>query len=717
MKKRLLAIGIIIISLFTMVFTIYDRAKVESNNKGVEIILDYYDIEKLAKQSDEDLGWWFKKLKSMGANSVAIEEESFASLEKENEEIEIKMVGNIINQLDWKENYPKEFIDKVDNEEIDKFDLVAITKSQRLLDFIKDGLTERYSTDFYSIIEGERSFIIVDGKAEEALFTTAQSIKDVNGKIVRAEDRLVTSEVDSIGLGFDKEKVELIKSSGLKVVPRPKNFSRYPDKLVDAYINETKKFNIKPSTMIFSGKEVLGHGGSQGELVEYLKDSDLKVGIVEDVVQRQHIKQEGMGELIPKIDYNSVRVFSVWDWVQIRYKYYNYEGAEEIENAMYRAITERNIRAVYFRGFKYDEYKYVTDIEEYQRTFDSLKDRLAEHNISIGTSTVMANNDIGPLRLGLLGMGLVIFGMILLRGLIKLDDRIEIAIAIFSIVCIFGAVYFAPSLADKVLALGSAIIFPGLSSLYVIRKSRKIIINKNKKRDMKKVILDSMVTLVISVFIALVGGLYIGSILSDIKYLLEIDIYRGVKISQLLPMIIFVLLYFSEFGYNRPSQKLDRPGIKKKEIVTFLDTNIKIKYVIGGLVLLVVGYIYIARTGHETEIQPTNLEMIFRNFLENELLARPRNKEFLIAFPSIIACIYMAYKKYDKFILPFAFAGSIGFTSVLNTFSHLRSPLYLSSVRTIYGIILGGILGIIAIIALEILIRIINNVRGAKVNE
>ena len=44
------------------------------------------------------------------------------------------------------------------------------------------------------------------------------------------------------------------------------------------------------------------------------------------------------------MDYNTVRVFSMWDYVQYRYGYYGYEGTEEIVNTLFRAIVERNIR-------------------------------------------------------------------------------------------------------------------------------------------------------------------------------------------------------------------------------------------------------------------------------------------------------------------------------------------------------------------------------------
>lgn len=481
MKKRLLAVGMIIISLLCMLFILFDRVKIESRNKGVEIILDYYDIEKLANQSDESLEWWFKKFKRMGATSVAIEEESLLSLKKEKKNLELIVVDNIVEQMGWRDTYPQEIVSKISNGEIDKYDLVAITDSNELFAFIEKGLKERYPDEFFSIIGDGAFYIIIDGSEEDALYTSAEIIRDVNGKNFRTDKYLVSSKVDSIGLGFDKEKVELIKSTGLNVITRPRNFSRYSERLVEAYINATKELDMMPSTIIFHGNEILGYGGSQDDMVNYLVDNNIKIGLIEDMVQRQHIEQKGLYELSQRIDYNSVRVFSIVDWIQKRYKYYGYEGAEEIENIIYRAVTERNIRSVYFRAFKYDDFKYVTDVDEYERTFNSLEKRLSSHGIHLGNSTVMENYSISPFRLGVLGTGLVIFGIILLELLFKLDDKIRIALAIIGVVGVFGAAYFAPSIADKVLALGASIIFPSLSFGYLLRKSRKIIIDKDKK--------------------------------------------------------------------------------------------------------------------------------------------------------------------------------------------------------------------------------------------
>ena len=82
-------------------------------------------------------------------------------------------------------------------------------------------------------------------------------------------------------------------------------------------------------------------------------------------------------------------MFSVWDYIQYRYAYYNYEGAEEIENTLYRAVTERNIRVIYFKPIKEHDnrFAYITDPEVYRDMFDSLDQRLAEHGISCAGKT------------------------------------------------------------------------------------------------------------------------------------------------------------------------------------------------------------------------------------------------------------------------------------------------------------------------------------------
>lgn len=97
--------------------------------------------------------------------------------------------------------------------------------------------------------------------------------------------------------------------------------------------------------------------------------------------------------------------------------------------------------------------------------------------------------------------------------------------------------------------------------------------------------------------------------------------------------------------------------------------------------------------------------MIARNMLEEKLLARPRTKEFLIAFPALMVAIYFARNKYNLFTFGAGLVAVIGQASIANTFSHLRTPVYLSAARTAYGLGFGIVLGVIYILLVELALK------------
>jgi len=133
-----------------------------------------------------------------------------------------------------------------------------------------------------------------------------------------------------------------------------------------------------------------------------------------------------------------------------------------------------------------------------------------------------------------------------------------------------------------------------------------------------------------------------------------------------------------------------------------MNASIKVWMVLIGIVLLGVGYYYIERTGHDSSIQVSGLEMIFRNLLEDNLTARPRSKEFLFAFPAVMMLLYTSVRKFKLWPIVFGLASIIGLTSVANTFMHIRTPLYLGFARTGYSLLFGIVIGIVGILIFEI---------------
>ncbi len=192
--------------------------------------------------------------------------------------------------------------------------------------------------------------------------------------------------------------------------------------------------------------------------------------------------------------------------------------------------------------------------------------------------------------------------------------------------------------------------------------------------------------------------------LSSTAFMLEIGIFRGVKLAQLVPLAFFCVLFLSYYGIFEKERASDT--LHFGDITTALQWTIPVWALLVLGVIAAAGYYYLARTGHESDVSVSTLEIVFRNDLENLLLARPRTKEFLVAFPGVMLAVYCAVRRMPFFTAVFGLAGTIGMTSVCNTFMHIRTPLYLGFVRTGYSLVLGIVLGIVYMVCFELLLRL-----------
>jgi hypothetical protein len=138
--------------------------------------------------------------------------------------------------------------------------------------------------------------------------------------------------------------------------------------------------------------------------------------------------------------------------------------------------------------------------------------------------------------------------------------------------------------------------------------------------------------------------------------------------------------------------------------------------VIAGAAAAAGGAYYILRTGHDV-LDVSSVEMLFRNRLEELFLARPRTKEFLFAFPALMLAVYAACRRLRFWAGLFGICGVIGLTSVINTFMHIRTPLYLGFIRTAYSTFFGLLIGLAAILIFEALRRLCVKAAGARATE
>lgn len=706
LRKDPILWGIICISLVCLSVLLWNRHQVEQANKEVHFSLDYQEIELLAEQSEWTTEEWLQKFKEWGCGSVAIQEESIKSLAKEGKNLTSRIVLEIKETIDWKDHYPETLVEKIRNHTYRDDQLVIISEDSALSEFLKRGMKARYPADFYDLYEdGDKLFVVVKTDFDQLLYTSTLKAVNANTKEVAEIRDVYENQFEEAGVGFDPEKIKTAKAAGLKIIPRPANYNKHPEMLVKAFIQDVEAYDMEPEAMIFGGRELVGQPTQGNELYEYMKENKISVALIETPVQRSHIAQEGIDELTEALDYDAVRLFSVANYIQKRYKFYNYDGSEEIENTLYRAITERNIRLIYFKPFKWNDALYVTDTEEYERMFVTLEKRLAEHHITIGDFTIMNVDKPSWVLIGISALGLVSMSLLWLMQFVALPTKWKYALLGVGSAGVFGGLFIAPNTMAKVLALYAAILMPSIAATMVIFGLRHALLEKHEA-SFGEIVGASVKNAVLPIMIATLGGLYVGGILSDSKYLLEMDIFRGVKLSQLMPLVIAVAVYILVFGYRRKREMMAEKGLYFKDLKRIMMEDIKIYYILLAGVVGIVGYIYIARTGHETNIEPSDLEMIVRNFLEVELLARPRTKEFLLAFPALVMIYSFAKQRVKLFLFPALLVVTIGLTSVANTFSHLRTPLYLSIVRTLYSFGFGIIIGVIGTVVFYLCLKI-----------
>ncbi len=721
MKLRQLAAGLMAISVLATGGLLSNRMSAERSAKNVEIVADYGEMKEMADQSNLDLVDWFKRFKADGVTTVAVEEETFKSLKNEGMTLNYGVYKIIKQSVDWERDYPKSAVEFLKNRG-NAYDFVVETKDTKAIAQIDLGLKRGLEPDMYhKFIEPNKAVVyVVEGELADLTYESGNLITDADEKVLERPIEPYNSKLELLGLGFDKTKIEQVQSAGLDANPRPRSNTKAPWKLVGAFESDLKAYNLHPSHIIFSGGSVLGYESDQvpslDKLLQMLDRNHIALSLIEAGNQRGNTEQDGILYLVDNAQYDVVRVFPVVKYIQKRFAFYNYSGPEEIENTLYRAATERNIRSVYFRPFMKNERAYITDPAEYDKMFLSLEKRLSEHGLSLGKTNGFKYNEPSlALRL-LSGMGLVVLGLWMLKALFDLKNKIIYTLFGLGFVGLAGAIFLAPNFTTSIIAMGAAIIYPGAAIYLFVAYVRRAFV-REETVSFKKTLIEGAVILVAGTLLSLLGGLTVGAQLSHSSYLYEIQYFRGVKATLAAPFVIYTALYLILFGYGRSREAIQKEGKFYFDFTKLLGLNIKIGYLILLAVAGAIGYVYLARSGHETNLQPSEIEMIFRNILEYKLLARPRTKEFLLAFPMVMATMVFARARIKMLLYPAGLLSVIGFASIANTFSHLRTPIYLSVARTAYSISFGLVIGIAFAILATILVKLMNRYFGSASHE
>ena len=708
-KRNALLLGVLAVTVIVSIIMVAGRWQVENKNKTYDTVLDYSELEWMVEQSEHDVSWWLNEFHAMGVNQVGLTEENLTTLMKNSPlDVTATIMEQVMSSADWRDEYPAAFISGITNFGIDRFDVLVEARGAEARDFVVNALTQRFPAgSFFSYEENDTAFVLMDGTAADALYGGKGSYTTSRNGVFAEREELLASKLMYVSLGLLPEKVETVQAAGMEIIPRILCYTGHNDtQYARAVVADLERYGIVPEYMIAGGEAFIGYDDGGSFVQDYMRRNNITLGLIETSVQRENIKQNGLEATAEASGYNATRVFSMWDYVQNRYQYYNYQGAEEVENCLYRAIVERNIRILYFKPVKAtnDNHIYITDVQVYRDLFESLNDRLSTHGITTGRASVADNYQIPSLALLAMGLGAGIGGVLLLDTFLPMKRRWILLLAGAAVVCVTVAWKILPNSFRLVASFASAVVFACLAAAFFLSAAKRSGEKMNKDAGLLKILSRSIVILLIAVAISLAGAMMTAAPLSSAPFMLEIGIFRGVKAAQLLPLAYFCVLFVSYYGLFEKDREHNHLALR--DITTALNWTIPVWAILVAAAVGLAGYYYLARTGHETGVTIPAVEMAFRNELEFLFLARPRTKEFLVAFPCIMLAVYSAVRRLPFWTALFGLAGTIGLTSVCNTFMHIRTPLYLGFVRTAFSVLLGIILGAVFTVCFDLVCRL-----------
>jgi hypothetical protein len=173
--------------------------------------------------------------------------------------------------------------------------------------------------------------------------------------------------------------------------------------------------------------------------------------------------------------------------------------------------------------------------------------------------------------------------------------------------------------------------------------------------------------------------------------MMEIAQFHGVKLAQLLPLVIVfaVMLGTTYAGEDAKGWWALRRGWS-----TAAEAFIKYWHAIAIFVALGALGFMLMRSGNESAVEVSGLELKMRALLDQILLVRPRTKEIMLGYPALMMGLSLLLMRRRRTAWIWLTIGTIGVISATNTFCHLHTPLLISLLRVINGLWVGILAGI-----------------------
>ena len=721
LKKDRILVFVALLGLLASLAPLAARTKAEQSNRYYDYILDYSSLRYMASQSTQSEGEWLDRFASLGIDKATVAEATALGLNgSAGIPIHSMTVKDAMGDFGWESSYPDEVIGWMRASK-DVSDAIICTDTAEAFDWVMNAFNARVENfTAKTCRDGEKGFIFL-----------AQQPGGAKGEGLL-----------KLRLGIWPDIASLLEEHGYQIVPRTETMKgENGTRFAQAYIEVLEQY-ASPYFMN-SGDELIGYESAEGRelLAQYLRESGASLAMVEQNDQSQNITWPGTVELLNSIDYHGIRVFNEWGYIQNRYAYCGYTGPEEITNSFFRAIVERNCKVIWLKmilepdnDVSWDadqtEWTYITDPAAYEKMILDLDARLEPMGYTRTTVPPMElETPSAALRIAQ-GIGTAALLVLLFDLFFLVSRRTSLLLLVLAALGMTGLAVLKPASYPLLLSMAGGIVMPSIAAVGLCR----VMLEKRRQAPrpgLGRLLGDAAVTALTAIATALCGSLLASAALSQLSYILEIDLYRGVKLMQLIPIGLFALAYLLVFAYEETGARdavLAHVGPRgeKGRIKRFnayfaelMKTPMQLGWFLAVVViavaavfLLAVFVYYIYRTGNSATT--SSAELAFRNFLENTLVIRPRTKEMIVGWPMLLLFVWSLRRGMKFLPMVFGLGMTIGLVSVVNTFLHIRTPFLISLLRTGWGVLFGLLIGLALVLLAELIYRAVRHFCGVE---
>ena len=650
------------------------RMPVEVADKTVGLLVDYDELKRIADTSlDIEFSDMIRKSSLSGATGLVVRERLLADWEIAGD-ITVYSGGQLIFQLELQHGESaKDMI----------ADLGIIPNKTYVL--TKDPLVYE---QLFSLLEAKRRYPEpFDYPGYMGIVTS-----------------LLSAERATLGMGFPLAHLEQAAQAGFQIIPRIRNW----EPVTAANLGEVFGWVAKIPNLAAIGfnDQTMPGDGTNPIIQERLANA--AAPLQKPLATFEFYDQVGLLDLANRLDGNVVRVHAIAE--NELHKYLNVRDAVSRYNL---AATERNIRYIYvrFQGLINPAASMLSNME----LIEFVHEGLTNEGFIVGNPDYLPEFTIPLIPMFLLGAGVIAAGGWLIALAFepffgKKKWRIPYFILMILGLAAWGVgLHVLPTLARKLFALAAAVFFPSLGLVLVLKRRGKWTASLAGEFKVEKLLpglvrrskalLQAFVQFLLLSAFTIAGALIMSALLAEPTFMLKLNGFVGVKLAHIIPLTIVPFTLW----------------LRETDWFSLLSGTVKSNvrlWQLGVCMILIAGVaIYIIRTGNESPEAVFPIELTVRQTLDNWLGVRPRTTEFLIGHPLMIVMLYYGYR-FSMF--PILMAGLMGQISLINTYAHIHTPITISLVRSGHGLWMGMLIGIVAIIILELVfhrLRIVNSRR------